>query len=266
MIENWKAEKTHEFTRDEILCLSFWEQPKININPMEYTEYNGYGDAAGDDVLGDERQRNSEGWIIVGGNFRDIMIYSIRNATLEKQLTGHTDSVTCMTLDGNMLFTGSDDSTIRSWNLTHTYESGIVGRHEDEPIQDLTCLDNGLLISCAYDGKVICWRYRSDVEHDRFEKVNQQLRCLGPVTESGMMLIGTNTFTILTQSITDWVNYRDDDISNVYDDYDEEQKEDGSDYDPLEGRNLDDAFEEAVENMTLEQLNKMNKAIMARDA
>ena len=27
------------------------------------------------------------------------------------------------------------------------------------------------------------------------------------VTESGTLLVGTNTFAILTQSITDWVNF-----------------------------------------------------------
>ena len=46
------------------------------------------------------------------------MVYSIRNATLEKQMKGHTDSVTCMTKDDNILFTGGDDCTIRQWELT----------------------------------------------------------------------------------------------------------------------------------------------------
>ena len=59
------------------------------------------------------------------------MVYSIRNATLEKQMTGHTDSVTCMTLDGNLLFTGSDDCTIRQWEMMQYTNSGIVGRHEE---------------------------------------------------------------------------------------------------------------------------------------
>ena len=77
-------------------------------------------------------------------------------------------------------------------------------------IQDLVFLkESGLLLSCAYDGKIISWRYADDVEHGRFIKENQQLRTMGAVTESGTLLIGTNTFAILTQSITDWVNYGD---------------------------------------------------------
>lgn len=74
-------------------------------------------------------------------------------------------------------------------------------------IQDLKRLDNGLLLSCAYDGKVICWHYNEDVKFGEFVKENQQLRCMDAVTESGTLLIGTNTLAILTQSITDWINF-----------------------------------------------------------
>lgn len=62
-------------------------------------------------------------------------------------------------------------------------------------------------MSCAYDGKIICWRYDEDLKHGEIAKPNQELRCMGAVTESGQLLVGTNTFTILTQSITDWVNW-----------------------------------------------------------
>ena len=76
-------------------------------------------------------------------------------------------------------------------------------------IQDLKILDNGLLLSCAYDGKIICWHYNEDVKFGEIIKENQQLRCMDAVTESGTLLVGTNTFAILTQSITDWVNFND---------------------------------------------------------
>ena len=63
------------------------------------------------------------------------------------------------------------------------------------------------MLSCAYDGKVICWHYNEDVKFGEFVKENQQLRCMDAVTESGTLLIGTNSLAILTQSITDWVNF-----------------------------------------------------------
>ena len=49
---------------------------------------------------------------------------------------------------------------------------------------------------------------------------------MGAVTESGTLLIGTNTFAILTQTITDWVNHRDyemDDYPAIEGDYDDEE-------------------------------------------
>ena len=131
-------------------------------------------------------------------------------------------------------------------------------------------LGNGLLLSCAYDGYIKCWRTWDDALHGQIFKENQQLRCMGAVTESGTLLIGTNTLAILTQSITDWVNYcRDDDALSQYarqaigaamsdSEYgNEEHKEysdyDGEGYDPLEGQTLDDAvdkiFADNLENL-----------------
>ena len=88
MIENNKVEKGigREREGDEVLVLHFWE--------------NG-------------NEESKEGSILVGGNNRNIQVYSIRNAAWERELVGHTDSVTCMAIDGNLLFTGSDDCTIR---------------------------------------------------------------------------------------------------------------------------------------------------------
>jgi len=40
-------------------------------------------------------------------------------------------------------------------------------------IQDLKILDNGLLLSCAYDGKIICWHYNEDVKFGEIIKENQ---------------------------------------------------------------------------------------------
>ena len=48
-------------------------------------------------------------------------------------MVGHTDSVTCMVLEGNLLFTGSDDGTIMQWNMNGFFQVGIVGEHMDPP-------------------------------------------------------------------------------------------------------------------------------------
>ena len=48
-------------------------------------------------------------------------------------MVGHTDSVTCMVLEGNLLFTGSDDGTIMQWNMNGFFQVGIIGEHMDPP-------------------------------------------------------------------------------------------------------------------------------------
>lgn len=35
----------------------------------------------------------------------------------DDSLEGHIDSITCLALDGKILFSGSHDKTIRLWNL-----------------------------------------------------------------------------------------------------------------------------------------------------
>ncbi len=46
-------------------------------------------------------------------------------------MRGHTESVTCMTMDDNILFTGSDDKTINSWEMTQMSNSGKIGEHDE---------------------------------------------------------------------------------------------------------------------------------------
>jgi division protein 1 len=64
-----------------------------------------------------EDTENKEGFILVGGNNTRINVYCIRTGLLQAEMEGHEDSVTCMVIDGQILITGSDDETIRLWNL-----------------------------------------------------------------------------------------------------------------------------------------------------
>lgn len=50
---------------------------------------------------------------------------------MEAEMEGHEDSVTCMVVDGYMLITGSDDMTIRLWNLQSFKPLSVLGMHEE---------------------------------------------------------------------------------------------------------------------------------------
>ena len=99
---NLKNQVTKNFPGNEVLVLNFWE-----------------------------KDMNGEGYILMGGNFQNIEVYSMRTGQHETTLRGHTDSVTCMTKDSYFLFTGSDDFTIIHWNMYTWTKIGIIGSHEE---------------------------------------------------------------------------------------------------------------------------------------
>lgn len=69
--------------------------------------------------------------VLVGGNAVTINIWSIKTGEKEGQLKGeHKDSVTCMTIEHKILFSGSDDMTIVFWDLFNRIPAGVLRGHE----------------------------------------------------------------------------------------------------------------------------------------
>ena len=98
---------------------------------------------------------------LTGGNDSVIRVWNVLSYQLEGTLEGHTEAVTCMTLDANFLFSGSDDMTIRVWNIVHPhdgYQLSIIEGAHTSTVQDIKLLDDsGYLVSCAFDGKIRVW-------------------------------------------------------------------------------------------------------------
>lgn len=78
---------------------------------------------------------------------------------VERISTDHTDTVDCLIpLTDNLLATGSADGTIRSVNVLPNKCVGIIGRHDEGGVEDLSLtFDGNYLISCGQDGKVKFW-------------------------------------------------------------------------------------------------------------
>ena len=74
---------------------------------------------------------NTEGYILAGGNNKKIVAYSIRTGLFRAEMEGHDDSITCMAIDGQFLITGSDDTSIRLWNLQSFSYAGELGYHDE---------------------------------------------------------------------------------------------------------------------------------------
>lgn len=130
-----------------------------------------------------------------------------------------------------------------------------------------------------------CWQYNADRKYGEIVK-NDELRCMGVVEESGTLLIGTNTFTILTQSVADWINFSQDDMSAYalemgvrYGEDGEEVKEDlhgtarpfdeESKFADSDAASIDDEFNAIYareKNNILAQLQEEQRRILDQDA
>jgi len=64
----------------------------------------------------------------VGGNTPDIQLWSFATWTCITRLRGHTDAITALASDANFLFSGSDDLSIRIWNLANIHDPCVQRR------------------------------------------------------------------------------------------------------------------------------------------
>jgi|EP00945_MAST-04E_sp_MAST-4E-sp1_P003049 WD40 repeat protein len=146
-----------------------------------------------------------------GGSDPIIRIWNILSQSLEGQLEGHSDAVTCMALDANFLFSGSDDNTIRMWNISHVkegYELAVFENAHSKSVQDLLILDDiGYLASCSFDGLIKVWNYAYDEETGKTGKMVQQFehpdqfRCLEYQRTTSHILGGTEQGGVLSFSL-----------------------------------------------------------------
>jgi len=186
------------------LRISFKAQPNVD----KYSRHVDPHGELGHEVLCLEyNPKNST--IITGGNTNEINIWKMmENGELVATLRGHEDAVTCMVLDQNYLFSGSDDKTIRVWNTFLHYELYVLPQYHEEPIRAIMMLpDSGFLVSCAGDNKILIWSYQEQEVVQTIERKNLY-RCLGYVSAFDMLLVGTEECSIMTFNLSNLADER----------------------------------------------------------
>jgi WD40 repeat protein len=127
----WEISEKKQSTNDQ---MNSTIQPQLRhvIENFEKGEFPGEIEILSINFYQSENEGN-EGYILVGGNNKKINVYCIRTGLLEAEMEGHEDSVTCMVIDGQILITGSDDTSIRIWNLHHESFKllSILGYHDE---------------------------------------------------------------------------------------------------------------------------------------
>jgi WD40 repeat protein len=74
--------------------------------------------------------------IVAAGNKCEIYFVEMFTYEHKNIFKGHTDSVNCLALDGKILFSGSDDKTIRLWDTVSNQFLTYIDGH-DNGINDL---------------------------------------------------------------------------------------------------------------------------------
>ena len=139
--------------------------------------------------------------IIVGSNSSLIKLVSIQTTDERKLLAGHLDSVTALALEYNILFSGSDDRTIRLWDMKNCQGLSIVLNGHTSPIRHLlVIIESGHLVSCAHDGKLLLWKTNTYTLAKTVQRADQ-LNCLAFLSLQNIILVGTEQSTIITVPI-----------------------------------------------------------------
>jgi len=103
---------------------------------------------------------------LTGGNDAVIRLWHLSTFELLCELEGHTDAVTCLQVDANFVISGSEDATVRVWNVSdvkHGQQISVLRAHT-QTIRDIVVLPGhsvANLASCSADGTLKVWDYTS---------------------------------------------------------------------------------------------------------
>ncbi|ETV90379.1 hypothetical protein, variant 1 [Aphanomyces invadans] len=149
-------------------------------------------------------------YFAAGDSNGNIKLYSLDDQELLATLSNHEDSVTCLAFDGCFLFSGSDDCSIKIWNMLnprHAYELGSIQAHA-LAVRDIIVLPStGYIVSCAYDGKIRVWNYQVCGSYGQYAalihelKKDEKLRCLTYWPQKNAIVCGTSDKNVLVFNI-----------------------------------------------------------------
>ncbi|KAI3655965.1 hypothetical protein MP638_003455 [Amoeboaphelidium occidentale] len=132
--------------------------------------------------------------VINGGDDSLIRIWdaTFDNTDPYKVLTDHTDTIGCLIVDGDTLFSGSGDLSIRHWNLTDLFCLKILFGHT-EPVAAFALGDSSLF-SGDYDGIVLRWNVSIGVSSAKYAGHADIIQSIQYV--EGLVLSGSYDSTI----------------------------------------------------------------------
>lgn len=105
--------------------------------------------------------------------------YSLPEFTFIETFTGHTDNVTCLKAVGNCIVSGSDDCSVRFWeldNLIETRDRVLYSHSEKVRALDMNPQEK-IVASLGYEGLIIVFNYEKNMEIARLEACYSSYIC-----------------------------------------------------------------------------------------
>uniref|UniRef100_A0A7S4KMP1 Uncharacterized protein n=1 Tax=Guillardia theta TaxID=55529 RepID=A0A7S4KMP1_GUITH len=181
----------------EVLCCAY--MPAF-VNPHKYPQ--GLLASAGNDLT-------IKVWHVSDRQELELACMLDSYESIDVKHLCHRDSISCMAIDGNFLFTGSDDHSIKIWDMSGNLLIRVLGEssngHSDSIRKMLIMETEGFLVSLSVDNELKLWNYTKAEVLWQIKHEDNDITCFCYDESKRSLVCGTEEATIITIEIPEFV-------------------------------------------------------------
>ena len=138
--------------------------------------------------------------LLVAGNDGVIRVFAVPSYELLGAHKGHSEAVTCLALDGNFVFSGSEDTSVGVWNSVSASYKGTRLKSLEGHSRAVTAVavlpDSGVVLSASLDATLLAHDYSSGAVLSKWQH-RDEFRCMAIKLDTLEVLVGTSSNDIV---------------------------------------------------------------------